>query len=240
VGREFLPQAARMVTDMTVAVGRLKDMSRLGQGNITMASIPTMAHHALPVVIERYAQRHPGNRIRIIESGAYDVTRAVLNDQAEFGLTLQLERHADLVEDALLQEPFMFFCREGHPVCDRKAVTWKDLKQEELIVVSSLSGNRALLDHQLARERISLTGAYEVEHLSTAIALVSAGVGTAILPSSTIQEGTHPRVRRIALTNPVIRRTVALIRRKGVTLSPATAIFYRMLGEHLAAAVKRR
>jgi DNA-binding transcriptional LysR family regulator len=239
VGREFLPQAARMVSDMTLAVGRLKDMSRLGKGSITMACIPTMAHHALPAVIERYAQRHPGNRIRIIESGAFDVTRAVLNEQAEFGLTLQLERHPDLTEDAVLQEPFMFFCREGHPLGNRKTMTWKDLKQEELIVVSSLSGNRALLDHQLARERLSLSGAYEVEHLSTAIGLVSAGVGTAILPRSTIPEGTHPLVRRIALTSPVIRRTVALIRRKGVSLSPAAEIFYRMLAERLAAVRQR-
>ena len=31
VGREFLPHAARMVTDMTLAVGRLKDMHKLAR-----------------------------------------------------------------------------------------------------------------------------------------------------------------------------------------------------------------
>jgi len=236
VGREFLPQAARMVADMTAAVERLKDMSRLGRGSITMASIPTMAHHALPLVIRRYAQKYPSNRIRIIESGAFDVSRAVLNGQAEFGITLELERHADLLEEPVLQEPFMFFCREGHPLAGRSAITWKDLREEELIVVSGLSGNRALLDHQLARKRLSLRGAYEVEHLSTAIGLVSAGVGTAILPLSTIQQGSYPTVRRIPLGGPVIRRTVILIRRKGVSLSPATAVFYQMLADHLASA----
>ena len=123
VGREFLPQAARMVADMTAAVERLKDMSRLGRGSITMASIPTMAHHALPLVIRRYAQKYPSNRIRIIESGAFDVSRAVLNGQAEFGITLELERHADLLEEPVLQEPFMFFCREGHPLAGRSAIT---------------------------------------------------------------------------------------------------------------------
>jgi len=240
VGREFLPQAARMVTDMTLAVGRLKDMSRLGKGNITMASIPTMAHHALPAVIERYAQRYPGNRIRIIESRAFEVTRSVLNDQAEFGITLQLERHAELAEEPVLQEPFMYFCREGHALGERASITWKDLKQEELIMVSGLSGNRALLDHQLARQRLNLTGAYEVEHISTAIGLVAAGVGTAILPASTVQEGTYPRVRRVALVVPVVKRTVTLIRRKGVTLSPASEIFYRMLAAQLEAAARAR
>lgn len=238
VGREFLPQAGRIVTDVTVAVGRLKDMSRLGLGSITMASIPTMAHHALPAVIRRYAERYPGNRIRIIESSAFEVNRTVLNGQAEFGITLALERHAELREETLLQEPFTFFCRDDHPLAGNKAVTWKNLRQQELITVSGLSGNRALLDYQLARKRLSLSGAYEVEHLSTAIGLVSAGVGTAILPASTLQAGTYPMLRRIALVSPVIRRTVILIRRKGVSLSPATEIFHRMLSEHLALAVR--
>src|SRR6185503_3341806 len=51
VGSEFLPQARRLVNDATFAVEHLKDMSRLGQGNIAIACIPTMAFHTLPAVI---------------------------------------------------------------------------------------------------------------------------------------------------------------------------------------------
>jgi DNA-binding transcriptional LysR family regulator len=233
VGREFLPQAGRMVNDVTFAVERLKDISRLGKGSVTIASIPTMAHHTLPSVIRSYAQRHSGNRIRILESSATEVTRTVLQGQAEFGITLRLERFADLVEEPCLEEPFMFFCRAEHPLSRNKSVSWKDLRETELIMVSGHSGNRALLDYQLARKRVSLNSMYEVQHLSTAIALVSAGVGTAILPSSTIQEGTYPMVRRVPLIAPIIKRTVILIRKKNTSLSPATKVFYDMLAEHL-------
>jgi len=234
VGRDFLPQARRLVDEMTSAVDRLKDMSRLGTGNVAIASIPTMAHHTLPAVIRTYIKEHPGNRIRIIESNASDVSRAVLHDQAEFGITIQLERHADLAEQPVMREPFMFFCLDEHPLSGRKSVTWGELGEAELILVSGLSGNRALLDYQLAKKRLSLRGTYEVEHLSTAIGLVAAGVGTAILPFSAIQEGAYPRVRRIALVSPVISRTLVLIRRKNATLSPAAAAFYDALAQKLA------
>jgi DNA-binding transcriptional LysR family regulator len=233
VGREFLPQARRLVAETTSAVDRLKDMSRLGKGNVTIASVPTMAHHTLPAVIREYAKLYPGNRIRIIESNAADVGRTVLHDQAEFGITIQLERYPDLIEDSILREPFMFFCRDEHPLSKQKSLTWKELREAELIMVGGLSGNRALLDHQLAKNRLSLTGSYEVEHLSTAIALVAAGVGTAILPFSTIQDGTYPRVRRIPLLAPVIRRNIVLIRRKATSLSPASQLFYDMLARRL-------
>jgi len=239
VGREFLPQARRLVLETTSAVDRLKDLSRLGKGNITIASVPTMAHHTLPAVIREYALRHPGNRIRIIESNAADVGRTVLHDQAEFGITIQLERTPELLEEAILREPFMFFCRDEHPLSKHKSVKWRELGESELIMVGGLSGNRALLDHQLARNRLSLSGTYEVEHLSTAIGLVAAGVGSAILPYSTIQEGSYPRVRRIPLLSPVISRTIVLIRRKGATLSPASQIFYDMLARRLEATANK-
>jgi len=239
VGRDFLPQARRLVGEATSAVDRLKDMSRQGLGNVTIASVPTMAHHTLPAVIREYSKQHPGNRIRIVETNAAEVRRTVLHDQAEFGITIQLERNPDLVEEAILREPFVFFCRDEHPLSKQKSVKWKELGEAELIMVGGLSGNRALLDHQLARNRLSLQGTYEVEHLSTAIALVAAGVGTAILPYSTIQEGTYPRVRRIPLLAPVIRRTIVLIRRKGASLSPASQIFYDMLARRLEATLPR-
>ena len=239
VGRDFLPQARRMVDEMTSAVERLKDMSKLGKGNVAIASIPTMAHHTLPRVIRAYAKEHPGNRIRIIESNASDVSRAVLFDQAEFGITIQLERHADLVEEPVMKEPFMFFCLDEHPLAARKSVTWTELGESDLIVVSGLSGNRALLDYQLARKRLSLRGTYEVEHLSTAIGLVAAGVGSAILPYSTIQEGSYPRVRRIALVTPVITRTLVLIRRRNATLSPAAQRFYETLAREMSVVAGR-
>ena len=100
--------------------------------------------------------------------------------------------HPDLLETQLFEEPYMFFCREEHPLSRMKSITWSDLREAELIVISSLSANRVFLDYQLAKRGISIRGAYEVQHLSTAIGLVAAGVGTAILPSSTLEDGARP------------------------------------------------
>lgn len=176
-----MPHAQRMVSEMTLAVSHLKDSSRLTKGSITIASIPTMANYTLPAVIRKYAECYPGNRILVIDASAQEVRDAVLRGQAEFGINIPLDRHPDLVEQPLLQEPFVFFCRQDHPFCQRQSVTRSDLRKAVLIVISGLSGNRSLLDYQLAMRRINASGVYEVQHLSTAIGLVAAGVGTAIL-----------------------------------------------------------
>lgn len=229
VGREFLPQAKAIVGEMTLAVGRLKDMSKNARGSFTLACVPTMASHVLPAAIRRYRESHPGNRVRLIDTTAFEVRDAVLHGQAELGIGIPTERHPELIETPLLEDPLMFFCREEHPLSEREAVTWSDMRETELVVVSSMTATRVFMDYQLAKRGISLSGAYEVQHHATAISLVAAGVGTAILPASTLEQGARPGVCRIPLVSPVVKRRITLLRRKNSTLSPAANAFFELL-----------
>ncbi|BAL24229.1 LysR family transcriptional regulator [Azoarcus sp. KH32C] len=235
VGREFLPQAKAIVGEMTLAVGRLKDMSKHARGSFTLACVPTMASHVLPAVIRRYMESHPGNRVRLIDTTAFEVRDAVLHGQAEIGIGIPTERHPELLETPLLEEPLMFFCRQEHPLSDRKSVTWSDMRETELVVVGSMTATRVFMDYQLAKRGISLSGAYEVQHHATAISLVAAGVGTAILPASTLEEGARPGVCRIPLVSPIVKRKITILRRKNNTLSPAANAFFELLKEHAQA-----
>jgi DNA-binding transcriptional LysR family regulator len=233
VGREFLPRAARLVEELTRSVDHLKDMSRWATGDVAIACVPSMAYQQLPTVIRAYAAKYPGNRVRLIDRNSEQVTEAVRTGEAELGIHIQMRAHPELTEQPLLHDPFVLFCRTDHPVSELPHITWKALRAIDLIAVSGSSGNRALLDHQLARHNIDLRGRYEVEHPSTAIALVSAGVGAAILPAATLLHGTHPDVRRVPLQDPVIRRTLGLIRRRNAALSPAAQAFHDLLAEQL-------
>ena len=76
---------------------------------------------------------------------------------------------------------------------------------------------------------IRLQGRYEVQHHATAINLVAAGVGAAILPSSTFEPGDRPGVRKIPLTHPVVRRQVVLLQRRDHALSPAAQAFHDLI-----------
>jgi DNA-binding transcriptional LysR family regulator len=240
VGREFLPQAQRLVAEMTLAFSRLKDVSRHAIGNVTLASIPTMAASILPVVIRKYVDRYPGNRIRVMDGTATEVREAVLHGVAEFGISIQMVARPELLEVPILKEPFMLFCCDAHPLSQHKSVAWSDLRSTELIMIGGQSANRVLIDYQLTRKRIALDSHYEVQHLSTALGLVASGVGVAILPFSTMGKEAAPGVCRIPLVGPVISRTLALTRRAGSTLSPAAQAFYEMLHAELVASVKTK
>jgi DNA-binding transcriptional LysR family regulator len=229
VGREFLPQARGIVQEMTSAVERLKDMSDNGRGHFTLACVPSMTSHVLPDLIRHYAQQHPDNRIRLLDASSHEVREAVLAGQAELGIAVSGEKHPELTESVLFEDPLTFICKAPHPLQHKKSVTWTDMRDADLIVVSSFMATRIFMDYQLAKRGLRLQGNYEVQHHATAINLVAAGVGSAILPSSTFQPGDRPHMHKIPITHPSVKRKVTLLRRKHGSLSPAAQAFADLL-----------
>lgn len=229
VGREFFPQARAMVNEMTSAMDRLKDMSHSSRGSFILACVPSMAGHLLPTLISQYADRCPGNRIRLLDGSSNEVRDAVLNHKAEFGIAIRGETHPDLVEKPLFDDPLMFVCRDSHPLAQKKSVSWSDMKAADLITVSGFTTTRVVMDYQLMKHGISVSGAYEVQHHATAINLVAASVGCAILPSSTLGPGDRPHVCKIPLLGPAVKRKVTLITCKNASLSPAALAFVDLL-----------
>lgn len=229
VGREFLPQARAMIQEMTSAVERLRDLSRQPKGNLVLACIPSMTSHVLPDVIRQYALEHPDNRIRLLDGSSLEVRQAVLEGRAELGIAIHAEAHPDLRQQALFSDPLVFLCRSPHPLEYAAAVRWEQMGSTELIGVSGFMATRIFMDYQLARKGIRLASQYEVQHHATAINLVAAGVGAAILPASTFEEGDRPGVRKIPLTQPVVRRKVVLLQRRDHELTPAAAAFRQLV-----------
>lgn len=239
-GRDFLPQARHLVLDATRTLARVRDKARTGGGHFTLACVPSLTTHVLPDLIRAYARSHPGNTLRLLDASSHDVRAAVLDGQAELGIAINGEPHAELEEIGLFEDPLTLLCPTPHPLQDRTTVSWTDLQNVDLIVVSSFMATRMFLDYQLAQRGIRLSGHYEVQHHATAINLVAAGVGCAILPSSTFENGDRPQVLKIPLTGPVVKRRVTLLRRKSAGLSPAAEAFHALTLRHFGKTIRRR
>ena len=232
VGAEFLPKARSLVAEAQGAVSTLREMSRTSRGSFTMASVPSMAGDLLPNLFRKYAECYPGNRIRLLDMNSSEVREAVLGRQAEFGIAVHGQTHAELDEYPLFDDPLMFYCRDSHPFFERESVRWTELRDEELIMVRGFSTTRVLMDYQMVKHGISLAGTYEVQDQATAIDLLAAGVGCAVLPWSTLGARQQARVHRVRLVQPEVRRRVVLYTRRSAALSPSAQAFVDLLHQH--------
>ena len=92
-----------------------------------------------------------------------------------------------------------------------------------------------MLELALTAERLRLRTYYEVQHSSTALGLVAAGVGAAVVPGLAVQKEAYPRIRVLPLVNPAVARSLVLIAPRNAQLSPAARALYDMLIQHARA-----
>ena len=225
VGRDFLPKAKSLVDGMHSAVVQLRETARTARGGFTLACISTLSARLLPVLVRKYAEQHAGNRIRLLDLVSTQVRQSVIERQAEVGIAIRGEEHPELQERPLFDDALVFYCHESHPLAKRPRLAWADLKGVELVAVRTFTATNGLTEYQLARNGIGAAAAYDVQHYATAINLVAAGVGCAILPWSIVGTKDLPQVRKIELAGPVVHRKVTICTRRHACLSPAAQAF---------------
>src|SRR5262245_3137597 len=194
LGRDFLPQARRLLSDLSAALTEIRKTGKAERGDVTIACVPTVGVRFLPRVIQGYAAAHPQNRIHILDHASSGVADAVLRREAEFGINIGGARHPELAAASLVQDRFVLVCRDDHPLARRKGLSWKDLSGHPLILAGEASGNRPLLDTALARGTIALQAHYEVQRSSTALGLVAAGVAAAVVPGLAVEGDLYSRL----------------------------------------------
>lgn len=220
-GQEIVPMLRRLLDEMD---GSLLSMMAFGErqaGRLTIASIPSATVRFLPAALERFAQDYRNYRVRLLDLSATECAQAVRTGEAELAITLPVSLDADLTFEPLTDDPYGLVCRRDDPLAAIDEPAWSDLAERRLVTVHRGSGNRTTLEAGLARAGVELRWFYEVTRLSSALALVDAGLGPSVLPRLACQ---GPDARDLVwrpIRGAQIVRTIGLLRRPAVALSPA-------------------
>lgn len=229
VGREFSHRASDLLNSLEQSLMGIRDVAAHVSGEVTIACIPSAVRYFLPGILQAYHKRYPRILLRIIDQGANEVLTTLLRNEADFGLNYIGTQEPELEFEPFLKEPFVVACRTEHPLARKRKVTWSDLTAYEYMSVTKDSGNRFLLDMALTDNPKRPRWYCEAQHVSTLVSLVEAGMGVAAVPRLAMPPDGHPTLISVPLVEPVITRTVGLIRRRGRSLSPAAQELYDQL-----------
>jgi DNA-binding transcriptional LysR family regulator len=228
-GSDFLPQARRLMGELSNAVAEIAESGKARRGNVSIACVPTAGIHFLPKIIQDYSASFPNNRITILDHSSAAVADAVLRREAELGINVAQTHHSDLMSSRLLTDEFAMICRDDHPLATKRSIAWRQLAPYPLIVAGEANANRGVLEQALAHRNFKLQLFYEVQRSSTALGLVAEGIAIAVVPRLAVQKGAYPRLRAIALVDPVVSRSLVLVVRKTAQLSPAARALYDLI-----------
>ena len=228
VGQEFLPQARKILRDLELAVGDVRDNATLKRGQVTIAAAIVLAATVVPPIIARFLKRYPEISVNIRDMPEEQISPALKRNEVDIAVGTLSEDDPEIAATPLLRDKLMLVCREDHRFARRKSVRWAELMDETLITLAASNPLRNIVEHNLIRVVPNYRPKYEVRFSTTAISMIAAGMGVSVLPENSGQLASAVGVTTVDLIDPVVMRDVSLLQRRHHSLSPAA--------EHLKAA----
>jgi len=221
MGHELLPLLQRSLQDIEAVVSHAHEKSAGRRGTVRVASLPSFAASLLPDVIAAARQRQPGLNFVVRDAVASRVMALVETEEVDIGIT-----GGDLAGDGLevlhrAADRLCLVFPAGHPIARRRRITMDDVVALPLVLTDAATSIRALVDAAFAARGRRPEIACESTYMMTAVAMVRAGLGVTILPGSAREVHAEAGVRSRPIDDDAFVRPIALVKKRGRTLSVA-------------------
>lgn len=227
-GKNILPAAIRVLNEMDAMHDEIKRLKNLEQGKVRIAITQQLASIILPGIIAEFNSIYPNINVSVIDCGVEMVQQCVLDTTVDIGIGPERELSHGLTQKFLFSLPFHVVTLPDHSLTKYKQVTWKHLKNEELITLSG-SFTELLSDDLLRRSAAHLVNArYKVSFMSTALSMVKHGLGVTLCLPYVHEWVSQNNLVMQPIEDPVISRKFYLYSRKNRTLSPAVEEFIKL------------
>lgn len=239
-GLEFQGSTAKVLEDLEHAIQNVRDLATRRRGRIKVAAPPLLSSAILPQAIVAFRKEFPGISIELIDIGTEEIVQSVVAGKVDCGLGTFPPSEEGIERTLLMRDNLMLFCPKKHPVCAKRVVRWSDLQDQPMVALTRSSGIRLLVDIGTETAGFAAKPAFEVSLITTALALVEAGLGVSVLPSYALAAARQHAVLAKPLVDPTVSRDIVLIHASGRSISPAVAAFSGVLRSYARRLTPRR
>jgi DNA-binding transcriptional LysR family regulator len=228
VGRSLGASVARLLSDLDAALREVKELGEQRRGRVIVAASPTVACRLLPMCLARCVAHYPLITLVLRDDVQADVLRQVKSGEVDFGVVVGPLAPDDFLVEPLMTDPFCLICRADDPLAQLDQISWRSLDGRRLIMLDQASGSRPIIDAIFREHGVEAQVVQELGHPATVFGLVQAGLGVSVLPSLALPlpAGSMLVARELV---PRAERTVALVRRRERSLSPAAHAVWQLI-----------
>ncbi|MBC7857271.1 MAG: LysR family transcriptional regulator [Burkholderiaceae bacterium] len=235
LGRELYPLFDKMIEDLDGAMLEIANRKALKTGMVRVAAPQMMSCTLLPEVIAAYRLAHPEVQVRLVDCPVEQVSGRVFSGEVDFGVGPERDPTPGIDAQLLFEMPFVVVFPNNHPLERRERVSWSDVNDFPFIALQGEFTARLLRDMHSSVRDPSLSPYNEVTFMTTALAMVSAGLGiTTCLPYAEPMVKLY-RLQMRLLQDPELTRKFFVYTKGGRSLSPAAESFIAFLFQFVAA-----
>ena len=234
VGAQFLPLASRILQDLDEALQAMSGVKALQSGVVRVAVPQLMACALMPDIVAAFGRKHPGVQVLLSDCAVEAVVGKVHSGEVDFAIGPERDVPREIAAQELFEMPFVAVFPRGHALADLKRVTWADITRHSLISLQGEYTQKLSADLQASSAHLALNPAVEVSFMTTALGMVSAGLGvTTCLPYAASLLKLY-RLQSRPLVAPRLTRKFHVLVKRGRPLSPAAQALSDFLFAYVA------
>lgn len=229
VGQDLLPRAERTLAELSELVASATGLGTKSSGRVLVAALPSVASSFMPEAIAGFQRQFPGVSVVLRDALGASINDVVNSGEVDFGISGPPPADAHLQFTPLGSDE-MVAVSLGRiaSAAKGKRISIDDLEKHSLILMSRESTVRRIVEEAFAASGRLAAPVHEPAFMATAIAMVRAGLGVAILPSSAAEVRAAKDLVAHRIASRAMGRRIGIISRRG-TLSPAAEEFQRHL-----------
>jgi LysR family transcriptional regulator, carnitine catabolism transcriptional activator len=229
IGRELVPTLERVLHEIDAVMVNTKELASHVKGTVTIGALPSISSKLIPSAIAEFQKQYPGIVVRLRDVLAYRNVRLVKEEEVDFGIGTLRMPDPDIHFTPLLTDHLGVIFPTGHPVERQRTITLKYLTAFPLILMDPETSVRDLVEHAFESIGVSAVPAFESVYPSVALALVKAGLGITIQPSSSMELASSRGLKFRTIRHQGLTREIGVIQNVRRSLSPSAEAFIQMM-----------
>jgi DNA-binding transcriptional LysR family regulator len=239
-GAHIADVARRSLLTIGTALLESRDQAALRSGSVTVAVGHMSAAILLPLVLARFKREHPTIELTITDCMAHEVKGKILSHEVDLGLAaVSSLRDSQIATEEVFNSDMELFVRHDSALARAREVEAAVLAEVPCIQLNPSAPPWLEISRQLLSRNIYPRIEQRVTLLSTAVGMIHAGMGVALLPGF-VESQMPGSIRAVRLRNPQLHWPVSIIRQANYPSSPAARAFMRAVRLEARALQQRR
>lgn len=200
-------------------------------GSIRIAALPHIFPALLAQGLARFRALCPDVTFQFYDVPTQEAIELLREGHVDLAIVNELSNEPDIRYQLLAERRFVALMPKGHALAALGDLAWRQLQGYDLIVVKTREMDESRFLQSLRLTDVLPSIKYRVNQLSTAMGLVEAGLGVALMAHYTAQHVQKPQHAVRRLVEPALAGHVSLMTLASREQSPQIRLLHEILVE---------
>ncbi len=238
-GKLFLTRIETILTDLEKSVLEIRELLDPELGEIRLGFPHSLGVNLVPSVVAQFRQEHPNVKFKFRQGKFNSLINDVINNEVDLALISPFpEKHGHVTGELLITEELFAILPPNHILAEYQTLRLEQLKEEAFVLFSEGYSLRPIVVEACMKAGFKPNIGFEGEETDTIRGLVAAGMGVSLLPEMALVDTGPLQPIKIKVAEPLVTRTIGLIRRSDEKLPIVAEMFRRFLTDEYFSANK--